>query len=614
MSAPTFNLPVASGIATEAGLEAQINAGFTALYNGTVAEAEARAAAIAAEASTRAAAITAESAARIAADDALQDDIEAEEAARIAADEALQDATKALRITGDTVLSDTASDLVAVVTAGGRVVTRTKTDGWSEAAAGFRAAEGDFARVDAGEVVAELGDFDVVEVGDTSLDVGDDIISVMTRGGRVLWRMAPDGLMQMARLNVRDELIAPPGFLPPDPVSPVLSTPRLVTSTVLGWVNAAGALNRPSATHPPGSLSTDTEAYGVREAHLAPGIAVTEGPGPTGKRIWVAAYGQNTRPGEGGEGDMGFTFLRFSDDNGATWFECLYIAPAFVEGSERANIDPQLYTVPDGRLLVLYGTSNPSGFARSAYGFLINNPSAEAGAFEIGRQYWLGYGIPMLPFLIGRAVHVPIDQWSVNMRINRLDFSGWDGITSTVISESGLIAGVTNNIFESSVVALAGNRLRQWRRTASGTYTSRSDDGGATWGAWSFFSQGGQVQSRACAARSPSGRIVLVQNYNLVSATRINMTCWLSEDEAETFSEDTRFTFDSRAVSNDGGPTKRPQYPVVTWIGDELLCAVDFGRLAASNPKEIVLQRYSERAQAAGTITESDVIRQTVAT
>lgn len=45
MAAPTFDLPVTSGVATEAGLETQVNAGFTSLYNGTVAEAAARAAA-----------------------------------------------------------------------------------------------------------------------------------------------------------------------------------------------------------------------------------------------------------------------------------------------------------------------------------------------------------------------------------------------------------------------------------------------------------------------------------------------------------------------------------------------------------------------------------------
>jgi hypothetical protein len=125
MTAPVFNLPVVSGIATEANLEAQINAGFTTLYDGTVAEAAARAAAdttiqsnITAEQSARIAAVSAEATTRAAADTALQAAIDAEEAARIAA----ISGEEATRIAADDSLDTRAQALEA------RIPERTTTD------------------------------------------------------------------------------------------------------------------------------------------------------------------------------------------------------------------------------------------------------------------------------------------------------------------------------------------------------------------------------------------------------------------------------------------------------------------------------------------------------
>ena len=204
------------------------------------------------------------------------------------------------------------------------------------------------------------------------------------------------------------------------------SGPRVPNAVVDKW-NALGTVQRPANAEAPGRYSVAHETHAVAYNFQAPGIAVV--PLPDGHvRVWLSWYQQNNQPGGGaiGGGSLPHTVYAYCDDPFAVarpvWTRVLYVDPVNALGGETAS-DPEVALLPDGRLLGSYITSGPvRERKRSTYAFLIANPTATNGGFQLGRQHWLEYGVLSQPFQKDGVAHAVIDEWGVARRFCRLEF------------------------------------------------------------------------------------------------------------------------------------------------------------------------------------------------
>lgn len=315
--------------------------------------------------------------------------------------------------------------------------------------------------------------------------------------------------------------------------------PQVPAAVVEKW-NAFGAAGRPANAELPGVFSIDHAAHRIAYNFQAPGIAVV--PLADGRlRVWVSWYQQNNRAGGGaiGGGSIPHTVYAYCDDPFGTlepvWTRVLYVDAVKKHGGETAS-DPELVLLPDGRLLGSYITSGPArDRKRSTYAFLIANPAATTGDFQLGPQHWLGYGVLSQPFDVHGVPHAVIDDWGVARRFCRLDFPSTpegSAIRTEPISDIPWPGPKSLTIFfESSVHVVAGERFRAYRRTTNGVYTSLSEPGGRVWGTEEKWSDFPSANSRSAFARSPrSGRIIGAVNCPFEGTkSRINLTLAVSE-------------------------------------------------------------------------------------
>ena len=430
--------------------------------------------------------------------------------------------------------------------------------------------------------------------------------------------------------------------------------PRVTAEAVEKW-NAADPVGRPKNAEAAGRFSVDHEAHRIAYNFQAPGIAMV--PLADGRvRVWLTWYQQNNKPGGGaiGGGSISHTVYAYCDDpfgkaerdarqrtlpssRGAdsaqpperqpVWTRVVYVEPIAARGDETAS-DPEVALMPDGRLLCSYITSGPGhDRKRATYAFLIGNPAATEGTFQLGRQHWLGYGVLSQPLLHEGKAYAVIDEWSVARRFSRLEFAadaaeGSGRLTSFPdTAEHDALRAVTlgeipwpghpalTSFFEGSMHSVSGDRWRAYRRTQEGVYTTLSEPGGRTWGAEEKWKDFPSSNSRSAFAKSPtSGRIFGAVNCPAEgSKDRTNLTLVVSEAEGApgTFRQSLNLEPDN------GKRTVAAQYPRVAFdAAGRVYCVYRWSDKRPDAPHHgaaIVIARVREDLLVSGKAALADV-------
>ena len=377
--------------------------------------------------------------------------------------------------------------------------------------------------------------------------------------------------------------------------------------------------HRPENAEAPGKFSIDHAAHAVAYNFQAPGIAVV--PLEDGRvRVWLSWYQQNNKPGGGaiGGGSIPHTVYAYCDDPFGTaepvWHRVVYVDPVNVLGGETAS-DPEVALLPDGRLLGSYITSGLGRERkRSSYAFIIANPAATDGAFILGRQHWLGYGVLSQPFIEDGKTLAVIDDWSAARRFCRLEFPTkpeTDAIAVEHLSDIPWPGHPKLTIFfEGSVHTVSGGRYRAYRRTPEGVHTTLSDPGGRTWGTEEKWTDYASANSRSAFVRSPfSGRVIGAVNVSPDgSKYRTDLTLVLSEKEGAPGSFQRSLNIEPDA----GGQRKiAAQYPRLAFDkAGHVYCVYrwsDSRKDAPHHGAAIMVARVSEDRLADGKATLADV-------
>lgn len=393
--------------------------------------------------------------------------------------------------------------------------------------------------------------------------------------------------------------------------------PGVPAEVVEKW-NALGAVHRPTNAEAPGRFSVDHEAHRIACNFQAPGIAVV--PLPEGRvRIWLSWYQQNNKPGGGaiGGSSIPHAVYAYCDDPFGkaqpVWSRVVYVDPVNALGGETAS-DPEVDLLPDGRLLCSYITSGPGRERkRCTYAFLIANPAATDGAFQLGRQHWLEYGVMSQPFQQDGEAYAVIDEWSVARRFCRLEFPASperDALRAARLSDIPWPGHPALTIFfEGSMHVVSGGRYRAYRRTTDGVYTVLSEAGGRAWGAEEKWTDFPSANSRSAFARSPySGRVIGAVNCPAKGTSdRTNLTLAMSEAEGAPGSFRRGLN-----IEPDGGTRKvAAQYPRLAFDrAGFIYCVYRWSDKRAGAPHHgaaIMVARVREDLIAAGTATLADV-------
>ena len=388
-------------------------------------------------------------------------------------------------------------------------------------------------------------------------------------------------------------------------------------ATVEKW-NAAGAIGRVKNTEGPSRLSVDHQAHRIVYNFQAPGIAIV--PLADGRvRVWLSWYQQNNKPGGGaiGGGSISHTAYAYCDDPFGkaepVWTRVVYADPVPTRGDETAS-DPEVALMPDGRLLCSYITSNPGhDHKRSTYAFLIANPAATEGAFQIGQQHWMGYGVLSQPLQHEGKAYAVIDEWSVARRFSRLEFpDAAEGIAVRAVAVSTIPwpgHPALTSFFEGSVHSVSGDRWRAYRRTQEGVYTTLSEPGGKAWGTEEKWKDFPTTNSRTAFAKSPTtGHIFGAVNCPAEGTKdRTNLTLVLSKDEGApgTFKQSLNLETDN------GKHAVAAQYPRVAFdAAGHVYCVYRWSDKRPGAPHHgaaIVVARVREELLASGKATLTDV-------
>ncbi|UPT53234.1 hypothetical protein [Synechococcus phage Yong-L1-251] len=413
---------------------------------------------------------------------------------------------------------------------------------------------------------------------------------IQNSAGEFLFALRDDGTAVLPNVDVVGDLTLS-GELITGTSTADYETPH-VSQTAIDLINAQTVTQgdgtpRPTSDGTP-RLSVDVNAYGFRYAQLASSVVWT------GDRVWVCAYGQNTRPGEQGEGQDGFTFLMYCDNyfsDNPKWREVLYFIPAQFGVAENAVFDPMISLLPDGRLLV-----QAMGEGRNCYGFLVQNPSATRGVFSLSRIYWLGYGVPARPKIAGNKLLAAYDNWITKETVIReLTPMGVDAIHASDFVSIPLLTDINDwNFPETAFDLINGGRIIAIQRTANVHHVTISEPGGETWTQapepWTEYPSN---STRCTQDRSPTGRLVRIWNNH--PSARNFLTIGLSEDDGASFP----WIYTLQETQLD--PVRGPTYPSVDFrqSGGKTLITVsyDLGRTQAQNGEIIV-----------ATVAEQDII------
>lgn len=312
-----------------------------------------------------------------------------------------------------------------------------------------------------------------------------------------------------------------------------------------------------------------------------------------GSRLWCTFYG-GVMSG-GGEGPGNFVIVSYSDDEGDTWVEHMYIAYASELTTKRV-FDPQIWLDQDGVLWVFVAVSGDARLAdgvEGAWAFSCKNPEAEIPNWSTGWRVSY-YGVPMMPARVNERVLIPIDYWGISRgtglsaqrpelvgrRIFELDTRSRK---ATLVSKlPPVVSGVTYD--ETNLGQSFDGKLRAVYRVPTGAETTVSNDGGKTWGAAESY-LGSVTSSRAYYGSTPSGRIAICYND---SPDRNNLTLKLSVDGGVTFPYSC--LIDARTSSS---------YPEVAYgEGGKIYVAYDLNR---TTDKQVLMATVLEHEVIAGT-------------
>lgn len=331
----------------------------------------------------------------------------------------------------------------------------------------------------------------------------------------------------------------------------------------------------------------------IRQFQGCPSIAVTRG-----GRVWLAWYSGGVR-----EPHMdNYCIITYSDDGGKTFRTPHIVIPSSKEKLVHA-LDPQLWLSPDGKLFLFWVQENVvpttpenlartdfppikdfTGFARidgymftdflhSQWMAVCDDPDVEKPVFSAPRYIGVGF-MRCKPTVLsdGRWLLFAYDQMHdrYGYMISR------DGGETFSHRYGG--KKVETRFDETMAYERKDGGVRMFARTSVGVLAeSVSLDGGETW------SDGRETDipnpnTRFYVARTPSGRILLINNDH--SSSRTNMTVYLSEDDGASWKY--KKCIDTRSDIS---------YPDVDFHDGKIYLTYDRERIVA---KEILLSVFTE--------------------
>lgn len=333
-------------------------------------------------------------------------------------------------------------------------------------------------------------------------------------------------------------------------------------------------------------------AESIRKFQGCPTLAITRS-----GRIYLGWYAGGVR-----EPDMeNYNYLVYSEDGGRTFSEPLIVIPSDLERNVHA-LDIQLWTAPNGALWIFWVQNNayPDGtrFAwlgdtstdlrivarydgriypdmrHTAWCIVCENPDAAHPVFSAPRRFDIGF-LRCKPLVLssGRWIFFTYDQLTENYGYS---ISDDEGKTFRRIYGPKKIPTPFD---ETMAYERKDGSVRMLARTAMGTLGEAiSEDGGLTYS----DTQASDIDSpntRFFISRTPSGRILLVNNDD--REIRHKMTVYLSDDDGKTFPY-RRFV---------GDPAHLTSYPDVDFYAGKIYLTYDHER---TGEKEILLSVFTE--------------------
>lgn len=291
-------------------------------------------------------------------------------------------------------------------------------------------------------------------------------------------------------------------------------------------------------THPCALLRRPTDpqyAESIRRFQGCPTLAITRG-----GRIYAGWYAGGTREPH----IENYNLLVYSDDLGMTWSQPVLIIPSD-EAALIHALDIQLWIAPDGRLHVYWVQNNveraePGKSGHYVDGYLFNdhthaewvsiceNPDAAEPVFSAPRCLDKGFlRCKPLALSTGRWLNFNYSQDSIYYEYS---ISDDQGRTYRHLCGAEKIATPFD---ETMAYERRDGSVRMLARTYTGELAeSTSPDGGETW-TTALPSGIANPNTRFFIARTPSGRVLLVNNDH--RHRRCNMTLYLSEDDGATW-------------------------------------------------------------------------------
>lgn len=285
-------------------------------------------------------------------------------------------------------------------------------------------------------------------------------------------------------------------------------------------------------------------AENIRPFQGVPTLAVTKG-----GRIFLGWYAGGSR-----EPHMdNYNLLIYSDDKGKTWSEPVIIIPSSKEHFIHA-LDIQLWIDPDGRLHVLWIQNNSAletdpkpdllpdqpwlivdgyqfyDFVHSQWESVCDNPDADVLEFSEPRFIYEGF-TRNKPIVLksGRRLDLNYDQQN-----DRYGYSISDDGGKTFKRCYGA-KKIPTEFDEGMAYQMNDGRVRLLAR-AKGGYIAQSfsDDNCESW-TETTLTEIASPYTRFYISRTPSGRVILVNNDSTEPEKRNNMTVYLSEDDGMTW-------------------------------------------------------------------------------
>lgn len=342
--------------------------------------------------------------------------------------------------------------------------------------------------------------------------------------------------------------------------------------------------------------NTDDPSYRLaNRAYQATPTIVRTGP----DRYWTAWRADNTTADEG---PGNFVVLAYSKNGGEGAKEYGYLTYSPSHPGNQV-IDPMLWTDPDGRLWLFYGVvGNNKRYdgVGGSWAVVSDNPNAESPVW--GEPFRLSYyGVPRRPVNVNNQWYMAVDSWRfsaeypplymdhVGPHLYELDWHKQKikHISKLPPNNKGQYTGFFETEFvqrsDGSVLAL----LRSKGNSSQMQY-SVSSDLMRTWTPWQDYTVvAPSSSSRAWLGRTPSGRLLLCWNNDLVRRT---LTIGLSDDDGATYQY-------KRVIEPDS--SDQASYPVVTF-GDngEIFVIYDNGRISK---KQIRISKLIEQDIISGT-------------